>query len=318
MSKLYEDKELLTEQYSILLATYNGESFIHDFLEHCPWPQGADIIMRDDGSTDNTIAIVQDFASAHKIDLFILKGERLGVKNNFAKTLEHLKKPYFFFADQDDIWERDKFSILLKAMHELEVQHGKDVPLLVYSDASLMHSSGEIFHKSYLHNSMIPNGWNEDFINVLVMPHVPGCAMLGNKALARASLPMADEAVMHDAWVLQVAAALGKVREVALPLVRYRQHNTNVYGAKKRSVGNILKRLLDGRKPKYENIVKSQRQASALLKHCGHGMPPEVRKLCKAWAEAEHKSWLARRFTYAKYGFKKAGFVHNVVLWTCG
>ncbi len=316
--KMSEDIALENEQYSILLATYNGERFVEEFLKHCPWPSGADIILRDDGSSDDTLTIIQKFCAKQNIALIMLEGERLGAKNNFAKTLECLEKPYFFFADQDDIWEKEKFSTLLQAMHELEASYGHDVPLLVYSDASLMNEDGQIFSNSYLKNAMIPYGWNEQFRNVLVMPHVPGCAMLGNKSLAKAALPIAKEAVMHDAWVLQVAAALGKVKEVALPLVRYRQHSVNVFGAKKRSVKDIIKRVLGGRKPKYENIVQSQRQAAALWQHCGHLMTKEDQILCKAWAEVTAKSWLERRIIYAKYGFKKAGLVHNAVLWTCG
>ncbi len=315
---LGQNSNELDEQFSILLATYNGADFIKNFLDSCPWPHGADIIMRDDGSSDATLAIINDFCSAQNIPLTILQGERLGAKNNFAKTLEKLDKPYFFFADQDDIWEKDKFAILFKAMHELEAKYGHDIPLLVYSDASLMDADGQIFNNSYLKVAMIPHCWNENFRNVLVMPHVLGCTMLGNKALAKASLPIAAEAVMHDAWVLQVAGALGAIKEVALPLVRYRQHANNVFGMKKNSALGLIKRFLAGRKPKYENIVKSQLQAEALLKHCGDLMDKDKQELCEAWADAKKQPWLKRRYIYAKHGFKKAGLVHNAVLWTCG
>ncbi len=308
----------MLEQYSILLATYNGERYVEKLLESCPWPNGASLIMRDDGSTDKTLEIVRNFTSRHGVPVIILEGERLGTKNSFAKTLEKLEKPYFLFADQDDVWEKNKISILFKTMQSLETQYGKDTPLLVYSDASLMHEDGDIFHNSWLKASTVPYGWNEKIRQVIVMPHVLGCTMLGNRALARAALPIAEDAIMHDSWVLQVACALGHVREISLPLVRYRQHSTNVYGANVVSLSNVFHKILEGRKPKYKTILQSQKQAGALVKHCGHLMSQDVYGLCTAWSEARKKNWLVRRFLYAKYGFKKAGWLHNLVLWICG
>ncbi len=304
--------------YSILLATFNGSRFIEDFLKSCPWPAQADLMVRDDGSTDNTIERIQNFTAKHSIPCTLHAGERLGAKNNFAALLEKLEKPYFFLADQDDIWEQEKIPTMLKSMHDLEKKYGKETPILIYSDASLMHASGSIYHNSFFKNSMLPEYWNANFRNVLVMPHVLGCTMCGNKALAQASIPIAEEAIMHDAWLLQVASVLGKVHEIAEPYIRYRQHETNVFGAKTLTWANAIKKLCNGRKPKYEAIVRSQKQGAALLKHYAHLMSNEHVELCKAWAEAENKSWIFRRIVYAKYGFKKAGWVHNAVLWICG
>ncbi len=304
--------------YSILLATYNGANYIEDFLSSCPWPSHADLMVSDDGSSDDTLQKIKNFTTRQNVSVTILQGPCLGAKDNFANLLTHLKKPYFFFADQDDIWEQEKIPTMVKAMQKLEATYGQETPLLVYSDASLIDAHGKELHNSFYKSSFLPQKWNEDFRHTIVMPHVPGCTMLGNKALAQASTPMAHEAVMHDAWVLQVAGALGKVHEIEAPLIRYRQHSANVLGANTLTWQNTMKRIANGRKPKYEAIVRSQRQAAALLKHCGDLMKHDTVKMCTAWAEAEHKSWIGRRIVYAKHGFRKAGWVHNAVLWTCG
>ncbi len=304
--------------YTILLATYNGARFIDDFLESCLWSKSSSLLVRDDGSSDSTIKKIQLFAEKNSINYTILTGKNLGPKNNFAKLLEHLEKPYFFFADQDDIWEKHKIPTMLHVMQKLETQYGENTPLLVYSDASLMHISGEIYNNSFFKSAMLPLKWNEDFRNVLVMPHVPGCTMLGNQALAKASLPIAEEATMHDAWVLQVANALGVVCEIEDSLIRYRQHENNVFGANTLSWRNIILKVMQGKKIRHNNIVQSQQHASALFKHCGYLMSDHNSELCQEWAKAKYKSWFERRVLYAKYGFKKAGLVRNSVLWICG
>ncbi len=304
--------------YSILLATYNGERFIKEFLCSCPWDKGAKLIVRDDGSTDNTVNIIREFVSNNDVNLTLLEGERLGAMGNFAKLLEQVDTDYFFFADQDDVWEENKIPFMLEAMKQYELKAGENTPLLLYCDAFLIDASGNKFQDSLYSRTTIPNKWNEEFKNVLVMPHVPGCTMLGNKALAKAAVPIAKESVMHDAWVLQIAGALGKIHELDISLVRYRQHDANVFGAKVMTFGTIFKKICDGIKPKYESIVKSQIQAKALLEHCGDLMSNDKKELCKAWANATNEPWLKRRIIYAKYGFRKAGLIHNVVLWVCG
>ncbi len=310
--------ELDTMSYSVLLATYNGARYMEEFLESCLWSMNADVLVRDDGSQDETLEIIGKFTQKKNISCTVYTGERLGAKNNFAYLLSCLEKPYFFFADQDDIWEAHKIPTMLKAMQELEAKYGKEKPLLVFSDASLMNAQGEIFCNSFFTKSFIPKKWNEDFKNVLVMPFVPGCTMLGNKALAKAALPIAAEAAMHDGWLLQVANALGYARGIDEALIRYRQHDANTLGANVLTLNNVLKKVLNGRKPKYDAIVQTQKQAQALLKHCGSLMPQEKYELCKAWAEVTEKGWLARRVVYGKYGFRKAGWMHNAVLWMCG
>ncbi len=308
----------VTPPYTILLATYNGANYLFDFLQSCSFTKDADIVVRDDGSSDETLAIIQNYAKAYNIELKILTGEKLGARGNFSKLLEQVEKPYFFFADQDDIWEKHKIPTMLQVMQELESKYGQNTPLLVYSDASLMSEDGNIFHNSFYKASTLPYKWNESFRNILVMPHVPGCTMLGNRALAKAAFPVPEQAIMHDCWVLQIAGALGKIVEVTMPLVRYRQHSSNAMGANVLTLRNIVKKTLDLRKSRRKGIIQSQRQAMALLGHCGHMMDFEKQKICNAWGMAERKSWLSRRIVYLKYGFRKAGFIHNAVLWIYG
>ncbi len=309
---------MITAQYSILLATYNGSRFIDDFLESCPWPKTADLIVSDDASTDDTIEKIEKFTLSHDISLTLLEGPKRGPKNNFAHLLAHVEKPYFFFADQDDTWEEHKIPTMLEAIQKLEKEYGKETPLLVYSDASLMNVEGVIFHDSFFKKSFVSPNWNQDFRNVLVMPFVAGCTMMGNKALAKAALPIPEEATMHDSWVLQVASALGHTYGIHKPLTRYRQHEANTLGANTLSWKNILQKIINNKKNKHDTIVETQRQAAVLLQNYGLHMSIKNYELCKAWSEAEYKSWLARRFVYAKYGFKKAGWLHNSILWIYG
>jgi hypothetical protein len=237
---------------------------------------------------------------------------------NVSWLLEHLEKPYFLLADQDDIWEKDKIPALFEAMRRLEEDYGPNAPLVVYSDATLINADDAVTQPSYFKATRTPPRWSENFRNALVMSNAPGCTMLGNRALARAALPIPGEAFMHDWWLLLVAGSLGGVRVVNAPLVRYRQHGSNLVGASIWDARNICSRLASGWTRGRKLIRKTQAQASALLSHCGHAMPSDKRKLCDAWAAMPEQLWITRIRTCLDMGFRKPGMARNGGLMLCG
>ena len=94
----------------ILLATYNGERFLKEQIEslyeqtYTQW----DIYVHDDGSSDNTIQILEEYEK-EKDNFHILRYPSMGGSaNNFFSLLKRVKAQYYFFADQDDKWLQDK------------------------------------------------------------------------------------------------------------------------------------------------------------------------------------------------------------------
>ena len=116
----------------ILLATYNGERFLKEQIEslyeqtYTQW----DIYVHDDGSSDNTIQILEEYEK-EKDNFHILRYPSMGGSaNNFFSLLKRVKAQYYFFADQDDIWDTDK---LKTAVGFLE-KRNPEIPLLYYSN----------------------------------------------------------------------------------------------------------------------------------------------------------------------------------------
>ncbi|WP_262414777.1 hypothetical protein [Paraburkholderia sp. UCT2] len=65
----------------------------------------------------------------------------------------------------------------------------------------------------------------------LLSNHVPGCAMLVNRAALERALPFPPGVAMHDWWLAMVVASFGEIRHVAAPDLKYRQHDGNAVGA---------------------------------------------------------------------------------------
>ncbi|SUO89531.1 glycosyltransferase [Streptococcus uberis] len=100
---------------AVLLATYNGEAFIKEQLDSIKNQTCKPdyVLMRDDGSTDETVSLVQSYIEANHLSGWsIVKNEQnLGWRLNFRQLLlDSLSYDldYVFFSDQDDIWYLDK------------------------------------------------------------------------------------------------------------------------------------------------------------------------------------------------------------------
>ena len=104
---------------SVILALYNGEKYILDQLNSLLTQSMAvdQVLITDDGSTDNSICLVKNFISEHHLEnnWFLFKNERnIGPSGNFINMCMKAKGEYIFFCDQDDIWMTDKVEKMYK------------------------------------------------------------------------------------------------------------------------------------------------------------------------------------------------------------
>ena len=110
----------------ILLATYNGEKFLKEQINslldqsYKNWK----LLIRDDMSTDCTMAILSDYISKYPDKIKLLKSnKRLGPCQSFNYLLQKSDSDYVMFCDQDDIWLPEKIELSLKKMRSLEKIH---------------------------------------------------------------------------------------------------------------------------------------------------------------------------------------------------
>ena len=305
---------------SVLMATYNGELYVAeqiDSLLRQSWSNWT-LYVRDDGSSDDTLAILDRYAGEHysRIRMVPSDGNRLGVDGNFARLLEIADGPYFMFCDQDDIWLTEKIEKSVQCLRSLEEQTPPGTPLLVYTD--LRPADGNL---RPLGTSMWRYGKHDPesgkrLNRLLLQNMVYGCTILMNEALKRAALPIPVDAVTYDWWFSSVAACLGSSDYVAEPTLIYRLHGRNTVGATSwgaRYIWSKMIRFFDPGGP-IESLQQGQRQAGALLDRYGERLGDDQRELLKAYATLGAHGFLARRMTLLKYGLFKTGIVRNVGL----
>lgn len=102
-----------SKKISVILSMYNGEKYIVEQLESL-FKQTIpidEVLIIDDSSTDDTLAIVKEYISNHKLsENWIIKENEtnMGWKHNFMHGIDNTTGEYIFFCDQDDIWRVNK------------------------------------------------------------------------------------------------------------------------------------------------------------------------------------------------------------------
>ena len=211
---------------AILLATYNGESYLEKQLDSLFAQTYTDftLYISDDVSTDGTLKIIRKYMNRYNNIKFICNEKRLGHVKNFEKLLVLCDEEYIAFCDQDDIWEKGKLAVEMDAMLQQKTTH---IPILVHSDLSMIDSSDKIMHKSYF---SYRNYVLDDYKN---LGHILGpCGVLGNtilmnKKLKEFVLPFPDNLDVHDYWIAVNCELFGKRVTLQQQLVGYRIHNSN-------------------------------------------------------------------------------------------
>ena len=215
--------ETTSVELSVALCTYNGARYIGELLEsivHQTVPPG-EIVARDDGSTDDTLAIVSEYAARYPAIRWdvVRNEERLGVRRNFEEAIRRTSGRYIALADQDDVWEPDKLEVLLRHMREKRVA-------LAHSDVSLVDREGRPIPAA---GTGLPRERTLDDY-VLGANNVIGCTCLFDSALKAYAFPFPRYYFYHDQWLAIFACRHGGISREDRALVRYRLHGDNVVG----------------------------------------------------------------------------------------
>lgn len=218
----------------ILVACYNGEHFLKQLLNSLINQTYKDfnIIIRDDGSTDNTLMILKEYKSLYPDRITLVKSTpSKSAKNNFFELMNHASSDYIMFCDQDDVWLEDKIELTLNKMKQAEKAFKSTTPILCHTDLKVVDKNLNVLNPSFFKMQKFDISKNS-LNRALVQNIVTGCTVMINKALLNlAKGTNSDDIIMHDWWLYLIASAFGKVEVIKTPTILYRQHGENQIGA---------------------------------------------------------------------------------------
>ena len=283
-------------EVTILMACYNGAAFLPRQLESIAGQRGVEwrLLAGDDGSADDTLAVLKRFAAHWPGRVTVVAGPQAGASVHFLALVALAGPGALAFADQDDVWLPGKLADALAAL-----AHCGSVPALFVSRGALWWGGNK-------QTAMAVPQVTVGLGHALVQNIGPGHAMVVNasaadllkRGVARGAAPY-----WHDWWAYQmIAAAGGRILLGQEVQVLYRQHGGNLIGRKQGTdaTRNRLNRAASG-EARREMVA----QLAALQLARGE-MTDGARDMLDGFASAAPKG-LRRAMDFWRLGLRRQG-----------
>lgn len=295
---------------NIVMSTYNGEQFLAEQIDSIQQQTFKDwqLLIRDDGSSDQTPEIIKSFVAQDPRIVFINEHDRenFGVIKNFFTLIKHDKADYYFFSDQDDVWLEDKLETMLAAAR----QYPDQLPLMVYTDLCVVDQNLQVMNQSMIRSQS--HHANTELVQELTENTVTGGVAMINHALAERWRTL-DNIIMHDWYLAVLATAIGKLVYIDQPGELYRQHDNNVLGA--RTFTKRLKTWLSGPSKMLEEywwlIHASQAQADKILQE--NELGDEQEAVIRNYIALERLPLSQRIRVLRQYKYAKNKWFHTMI-----
>lgn len=240
----------------VLLASYNGEEFLPELLDSLVAQIDVNIslIVSDDGSTDQTIEIIKQYAPKFQ-EFKIVAGPKKGPSKNFLSLLKLSTKEFAALADHDDIWDPNH---LINSINR--IKNSPTIPALSYSSVRELNNRTGTITRIWPEKNYI-----KDLNSIIVQNFARGCTIvLNKKGVELINTKSPESEVMHDWWILLVIATHGKVEFGQRPEITYRLHETNHVGIPRRSkalftFAKTLKHIKTGKWEPFGQILELSR-----------------------------------------------------------
>lgn len=295
---------------AILLSTYNGAKYLPELLQSLAEQRYKNwmLLWRDDGSTDESVAIVESFSTCHpEGKIFRLKddAEHLGPLGSFLKLLRNVPDFVinFAFCDQDDIWLPHKLD---RAISHIQSTKSEE-PILYCSRLKIVDADlqeiGETLYPRRLFS----------IANALAQNIVSGCTIVLNQAarkLVTSTLP--PEQTMHDWWCyIVVTAAGGHIIFDNETGILYRQHATNEIGIPQTLVVRLIRAYSRGAM----EFLDLLRRHSDSLKESSLCLTKESDFFLKRIEHIFCGSRMSRVYSVFKLGLYRRSFIETSLLY---
>jgi glycosyltransferase involved in cell wall biosynthesis len=243
-----------TPHICILMATYNGKSFIAEQLQSIEEQSYKNwrLIISDDGSSDDTLSIAKQFQQKWESGrLEIRQGPQQGFCQNFLSMAcdTTIQADLYAFSDQDDVWMSDK---LERAVSYFDKSNESQLPRAYGTRTQIVD------------DALKPLGLSPEFTlpssfrNALVQSISGGNTQVFN-SVAKQLLEQAgpQKVISHDWWLYQLVKGAGGIFYYdPVPSLLYRQHSNAILGSNnslKSRVGR-LRYVLNGRFKHWNDI----------------------------------------------------------------
>lgn len=220
---------------SVCIATYNGQEYISEQISSilAQLSDNDELVISDDGSTDETLKIIESFSDSR---IRIIRNEKYehGFIGNFENALSVSRGDVIFLADQDDIWKPQKVERCIAALQTAD---------LVVHDADIVNGDGE--RKGYTYYSTLHR--KTGFWANMFKTRFLGCCMAFNRNVIDSCMPFPKGITGHDYWIGMYCLMKFKVAFIDDVLICYRRHGNNVSPSTEKSTKSLFFKIFTKR-----------------------------------------------------------------------
>ena len=310
----------MTAKVVIVMATYNSAQFLPAQIESIQQQSFGEwsLVVRDDGSTDSTVQIVDEYAAEDpRIRRVVDQRGNLGPAGNFGALLVlSAHADYVLCSDQDDVWAPTHIEELLTEMIRVEGSGPEGCPRMVFSDYRVVDRGGQLVRETSVVAPWLDRCAGLTLTTLLGFNYVWGCTTVMNHALLEEALPIPPAAENHDYWLALVAAACGGLHYLNRSTVDYRKHGCNVTGGVDQGSwsnrAERLKAVLASSEPPLLQHDQQMRALRALLRGSKWILPAESVALDR-YVDAMEGGSLARLVRTRKLGVRQRGLPQEIL-----
>lgn len=239
----------------ILLPTYNGEKYLVAQIDSILNQSISDfrLLIRDDGSDDNTINIVKKYVNSDDRVIFVESPEgNIGLVKSIEKLLSHSNSELIFFSDQDDVWINNKVALFLDKYNKVK---NNNTAILVHSDCYVTDEQLNVKHV-FIGKKGKFQRIEDSLFNFFVQG---SCSMINSK-LKTVLVEFPNDVYVHDRYFHILSELFGERFFIETPTMYYRQHNNNLIGA-----GNIFSKISNNLKLRKFYLPEEKKLMDSLL-----------------------------------------------------
>ncbi len=202
----------------VIMSTYNGENYVAEQLDSIinQTYKNIRIIVRDDGSTDNTVNIIKDYQRTYG-NIKLYEGENIGFIKSFFELLKTTEADYYAYADQDDVWMENKIELAVDLLDELD----DSKPNMAFGNSDYYDENMKLISKG-------PRNRKFSFLTALFACVTQGMTMTVNKTTRDMIIENTPKSCFfHDWWTYLLCIGLGNVAYSNETVVKYRRRKEN-------------------------------------------------------------------------------------------
>lgn len=207
------------KKVAVIMSTYNGEKYIREQLDSIlnQTYENIELVVRDDGSKDKTVKIVEAYQKKHG-NIKLITGKNLGFMKSFFELLNLVEADYYSYADQDDVWLPNKIELAVNSLDKLD----DSKPNMAFSNSDYYDIQMNFMHEGDNKNK------KPSFLNSLYECISQGMTMVINKTARDYIINnVPKKCFFHDWWTYMICTGMGNVAHDDVVTVKYRRAKTN-------------------------------------------------------------------------------------------